>query len=206
MAGATCDVSTWNCFLYGNDPAFHAGRVGKNGKNCSAEKKKLPTQMANFAEAYPTPLERQFTRFHNPDCHQYAHLHKNKAICLIGVSPSHPAVIEGIVSVRFGKAASTNEAAGKRKRGALGLRVDTPICTLMTREGNEFHISARVNCDLVEVNNRLDTDPCLVSSDPEMSGYLCIGIVRDIAANTDRCFPGFVKLSDVSKFVPAEDS
>lgn len=163
--------------------------------------------MAKFLDSYPTPLERQFTRFHNPECNQFAHLHKNKAICLIGVSPSHPAVLEGVTSVQFGKAASTNEALGKRKRGALGLRTDTPICSLTTAGGNVYQITARVNCDLVEVNHRLDSDPFLVSSDPEMSGYLCIGIVRDIAADPVKCFPGFNKLSDVAKFVPAaEDS
>jgi hypothetical protein len=162
--------------------------------------------MASFSEAYPNPLERQFTRFYNTQHNQFAHIHKNKAICLLGLTPSHPAVQEGVVSVEFGKAASTNEALGKRKRGALGLRADTPICTITTKTGTAYPILARVNCDLVEVNRRLESQPELVSLDPETSGFLCIAIVRGLDVDTDKCFPDFVKVSDVTKFIPKEDT
>jgi hypothetical protein len=146
--------------------------------------------MASFKKVYPTPLERQFTRYYQTEKNQYAHLHKNKSVTMLGLSPSHPAVLEGITKVEFSKSASANEALGKRKRGALGLRTDTLLCTIYTKEGNEFRIDACANIDLVEINQRLVTDPNLVSKDPEGAGFLCIGLTR-LESNMDKCFPGF---------------
>jgi hypothetical protein len=146
--------------------------------------------MAQFSTVYPTPLERQFTRFYHPENHQYAHIHKNKSVTLLGLSPSHPAVNEGVTKVEFSKAASGNEALGKRKRNALGLRPDMLVCTITTVKGNEFRINACTNVDLVEINQRLASNPELVSKDPEGAGFICIGLTR-LETDMERCFPGF---------------
>ena len=146
--------------------------------------------MASFKEVYPTPLERQFSRFYHLEKNQYAHLHKNKSVTMIGLSPQHPAVVEGITSVEFSQPALANEALGKRKRGALPLRVETLLCTIRTGQGNEFKINACVNADLVEINERATRDPSVVSKDPEGAGFLCIGLTR-AEENMQRCFPGF---------------
>jgi len=121
---------------------------------------------------------------------------------MVGLSPQHPAIREGdeIVSIEFGKAVLNNEALGKRKRGAIGLRVDTPICTLTMKSGKIFSIKACVNIDLVEINHRLSTQPSLILSDPEGSGFLCIGLTR-AEGDMERCFPGFVKVSSMMKFL-----
>ena len=161
--------------------------------------------MASFASCYPSPLERQFSKFYHPELRQYAHLHKNNSVCLLGLAPDHPAVIDGIAKVEFGKAVQNNEAVGKRKRGAMGLRVDTPICKLTTVSGVTYDITAMVNVDLVEINQRLNEQPDLVSSDPEGSGFLCIALTRT-ESDMERCFPGFVKHSSMMKFIPAIDS
>jgi hypothetical protein len=155
--------------------------------------------MASFRTNYPTPLERQFTRFYNHECHQYAHLHKNKSVTMIGLSPDHPAVSAGIVRVEFSKSASANEALGKRKRGALGLRTDTIVCHIETKTGETLRIDAQVNIDLVEINSRLETQPELVSMDPEGAGFLCVGLTRT-ETDMDKCFPGFVLGGNVSTF------
>ena len=161
--------------------------------------------MASFSACYPSPLERQFAKFYHSEYRQYAHLHKNNSVCLIGLAPNHPAVIDGVAKVEFGKAVQNNEAVGKRKRGALGLRVDTPICKITTVSGVIYDITALVNVDLVEINHRLEAQPDLVSSDPEGSGFLCIGLTRT-ESNMERCFPGFTQHSTTMKFIPAADS
>jgi hypothetical protein len=155
--------------------------------------------MVSFATHYPSPLERQFTRFYSERA-QYAHLHKNKSVTIVGLSAAHPLVTAGsIVKVEYSKAALSNEALGKRKRGALGLRADTLLCNITTEDGKIHRIDACVNIDLVEINLRLATDPQLLSQDPEGAGFLCIGLTR---AQTDleKCFPGFSLGGDVLKF------
>ena len=157
--------------------------------------------MASFATTYPSPLERQFARFYNREKQQYAHLHKNNSVCMIGLAPSHPAVLAGVVNVEFAKAVSTSEAQGKRKRGALGLRTDTIVCTVTDKEGNVHRIDACVNVDLVEINQRLADEPELVSIDPEAAGFLCICLTRT-ESNMEKCFPGFTKEGDILRFSP----
>jgi|LauGreDrversion4_2_1035121.scaffolds.fasta_scaffold139129_2 hypothetical protein len=161
--------------------------------------------MASFSSSYPSPLERQFSKFYHAELRQFAHLHKNNSVCLIGLAPDHPAVIDGVAKVEFGKALENNEAVGKRKRGALGLRVDTPVCKLTTVSGIVYDITALVNVDLVEINHRLNDQPGLVSSDPEGCGFLCIGLTRT-ESNMERCFPGFLQHSSMMKFIPALDT
>lgn len=156
--------------------------------------------MSTFRTTYPTPLERQFARFYHPTSLQFAHLHKNNSVCLVGLSPTHPAVLEGVVSVEFSKAALSNEALGKRKRGALGLRVNTPLCTVTTASGSCHEIRATVNCDLVEINARLAAEPGLVSLDPEGAGFLCVGLTR-AEPDLTKCFPGFEKKGNALKFI-----
>ena len=156
--------------------------------------------MASFISNFPTPLDRQFAKFYNYDKHQYAHLHKNNSVCLIGLSTTHPAVLEGVTSVTFGKAAMTNEALGKKKRGALGLRVETLLCTITTKADKVYTINACVNVDFVEINTRIIDEPELVSEDPEMSGFLCAGLTR-AENNMDKCFPGFTKTCNMMKFI-----
>jgi hypothetical protein len=155
--------------------------------------------MASFKDVYPTPLERQFTRFYHDDKQQYAHIHKNKSVTMLGLSPMHPAVIDGVTKVEFSKAATNNEALGKRKRNALGLRPDTHLCTIQTKTGSEFKILACTNVDLVEINHRLLDHPEILSKDPEGAGFLCIGLTR-LETDMEKCFPGFTLGGAVLRF------
>ena len=161
--------------------------------------------MASFREEYPTPLERQFARYYNNECMQYAHLHKNKSVTMIGLMRNHPAVQNGVTKVEFAKAATTNEALGKRKRGAMGLRTDTLVCHIETRSGERLRIDAKVNIDLVEINQRLAEEPELVSLDPEGAGFLCVGLTR-LESDMQKCFPGFSLGGDVAKFKATDDA
>lgn len=156
--------------------------------------------MASFARDYPSPLERQFTRFYNPDG-QYAHLHKNKSVALIGLSKCHPLLASEIEKVEFSKAACSSEALGKRKRGALRLQCNTHLCSVTTSDGKIHRINAQVNVDLVEVNLRLLQEPRLLVQDPEGAGFLCVGLTR-AEPDLSRCFPNFTLSGDVMKFRP----
>jgi hypothetical protein len=155
--------------------------------------------MASFSTTFPTPLERQFARFYHEEKQQYAHLHKNKSVCMIGLAPGHHLVTAGVRRVEFSKAAQSNEALGKRKRNALGLRTDTMICTITTADGLTHRVDACVNADLVEINQRLSHQPELVSTDPEGAGLLCVALTR-AQSDMNKCFPGFSKKSDAMKY------
>ena len=163
--------------------------------------------MASFAEVYPTPVERQYTRFYNREIEQFAHLHKNNSVCMIGLTPKHPLITGSskIVSVEYSKAAASSEALGKRKRGALGLRPDTAVCTITTADGVAHRINAQVNADLVEINERLAQHPDLLVREPEGAGFLCICLTR-AESNMGKCFPGFTKEGDIMKFRNRDDS
>lgn len=152
--------------------------------------------MASFRSSYPTPLERQFGRFYRS--HQYAHLHKNNSVCLIGLAPDHPAVAEGVVSVEYSSSACSSEALGKRKRGALRLCVDTIVCTLITQLGTRHIIRAGINGDLVEINSRLSDEPNLVSIDPEGAGFICVALTRG-EADLSKCFPGYTSSGTIGE-------
>lgn len=157
--------------------------------------------MVSFIHNYPSPLEREFTRFYHDTSQQYAHLHKNKSVTMVGLSAEHSIVKQGekILKVEFAKAALSNEALGKRKRGALGLRTDTLLCHITTIDGETHRIDSQVNMDLVEINTRLENEPNLIVQDPEGAGFLCIGLIR-ADPDMQKCFPGFTRGGDVMKF------
>ena len=110
---------------------------------------------------------------------------------MIGLAPDHPAISAGITAVEFSKACLNNEALGKRKRGALGMRPKTLICTVTCADGSIHSIEALVNADLVEINHRLETQPGILQSDPEGAGFLCVALTR-AEKDMSRCFPEFV--------------
>ena len=112
---------------------------------------------------------------------------------MLGLSLDHVAIAEGIASVSFSKCALSNEALGKRKRGALKLFPDTVLCTITTREGNAFIIRSNVNVDLVEINTRLENEPNLLETDPEAAGFICVGLTRG-EDNLEKCFPNFINM------------
>jgi len=59
--------------------------------------------------------------------------------------------------------------------------------------------------DLVEMNHRLLKEPELLVNDPEGSGFLLIGLTRT-ENDMNKCFPGFLKFSNMMKYIPSSET
>ncbi|XP_066940305.1 protein Abitram-like isoform X1 [Macrobrachium rosenbergii] len=112
------------------------------------------------------------------DNHTCVLIHSNK-LCLITLSHHHPVLSEkkDIVKVNFdvGKFNRLeNQVSGKGKRGAQMIGPRSPVCKVICADGTSYTILAGVNGKLIEVNERLDTNPQLLSESPKEDGYLAI--------------------------------
>ena len=66
----------------------------------------------------------------------------------------------------------TDEIRGKKKNGALKVRPHEIVCTVECEDGREFKIRAGVGGRVIEVNERLNSDPNLIKDPGE--GFVCI--------------------------------
>eukprot|EP00953_Heterococcus_sp_UTEX-ZZ885_P037441 19234-Heterococcus_DN1.PRE.3 len=64
--------------------------------------------------------------------------------------------------------------SGKRKSGALSLAACTVVCEIELADGSKHPVYASVAGDLLEVNERLMTEPELLSSAPVGCGYIAV--------------------------------
>lgn len=116
----------------------------------------------------------------NPDSsgHTCVMVHTNK-LCLITLSHVHPILAEKKeiteVSYNVGKFNRLeNQVSGKGKRGAQLMGVQSSVCIITCSDGSKYNILAGVQGKLVEVNERLVTQPQLVSEHPDAEGYLAV--------------------------------
>jgi hypothetical protein len=135
---------------------------------------------------YLSYTERYFKRYYKLDV-KYSfndHLvlmHSNKvAVCTI--APSHPALDTlkyKIDRVDFIQEVS-NEMSGKHKHNAKNLNVLQPLCKIYCNKLEEnmqecyFVVYSCLNAKLLEINEKLLTNPGLLQSKPATEGYLAI--------------------------------
>ncbi|XP_050717685.1 uncharacterized protein LOC126999294 [Eriocheir sinensis] len=105
-------------------------------------------------------------------------VHTNK-LCLVTLSPRHPALAPGMeitkVSYNVGRFNRLdNQVSGKGKRGAQMMGPQSPVCVITCADGSQHTVLAGVHGKLVEVNERLVTNPKLLSECPEGEGYLAV--------------------------------
>lgn len=110
--------------------------------------------------------------------HTCVMVHTNK-LCLITLSHRHPVLAEKKeiteVSYSVGKFNRLeNQVSGKGKRGAQLMGLQSSVCIITCSDGTRYNILAGVQGKLVEVNERLLTQPQLVSSHPNAEGYLAV--------------------------------
>lgn len=113
----------------------------------------------------------------------YVARHHN-GICVVCLSPQHPAVVEGseVVQVEFRPA--SRQVVGKKKRGGVFLEPDSRLATITTKTGISYTAHAAVRGILVETNLQLREKPGLVSSHPLTNGYLAVVLPRPTERNT----------------------
>lgn len=120
------------------------------------------------------------TASYGPDSsgHVCVMVHTNK-LCLVTLSPKHPALAPGQeitqVSYEVGKFNRLeNQVSGKGKRGAQMMGPQSPVCIITCADGSRHTVLAGVHGKLVEVNERLLTNPQLLSEQPDAEGYLAV--------------------------------
>lgn len=129
---------------------------------------------------YPTVVERFFTKHYHcrsDEAIDEAHtiLYHSNRICLIGLADTHVAVKKGIQSISFdigGCDRSKNQVIGKSKRGGMLLQANSCIAKVICNDGTEYKVVSSINGKLVEVNDRLLTDPTLIGKDGD--GYIAV--------------------------------
>ena len=139
---------------------------------------------------YLSYTERYFKRYYKLDvkypCNDHLILmHSNKvAVCTI--ASSHPALdttkykidrVEYIQEV-------SSEMSGKHKHNAKNLNVLQPLCKIYCSKLNEnmeecyFVIYSCLNAKLIELNEKLLTEPTILQNKPLTEGYLAIMMIK----------------------------
>ncbi|KAG6623195.1 protein fam206a-like [Phytophthora cinnamomi] len=126
-----------------------------------------------------TMIERYYTEMFSCDTNgkpmedQYVHMHSNR-LCVVGVAESHPVMQEEIMSVEFAQSVLDSRVTGKKKKGGQFMLPKTVLCVLKCKSGHEFTLYSCIRGALIEVNERLQTEPELLKQKNQSDGYLVI--------------------------------
>jgi len=107
---------------------------------------------------------------------QYVNQHSN-GLYMVGIAPTHPIVTKGIniTSLDFNVGYDLLErVSGKYKRGAPHLQQSTSLCTVCMEDDSEYTLYICVSGNLLEVNERLVSNPELLVSKAGTEGFLAI--------------------------------
>jgi len=67
---------------------------------------------------------------------------------------------------------SNNRVSGKRKRGAQWLNPSSPLCLIYCSDGSQYTVYCGVRASLVEMNDRLLSNPDLLLRRYKTEGYV----------------------------------
>jgi len=140
-----------------------------NGEEVSQEKENAVESKVDVKASLPSP---------DNTGHTCVMVHTNK-LCLLTISHRHPVLAEKkeITKINFdvGKFNRLeNQVTGKGKRGAQQIGLRSPICIISCSDGSQYTVLAGVHGKLVEVNERLVSNPRLLSERPNAEGYLAV--------------------------------
>lgn len=138
-------------------------------------------------DTFPSVVDRYYTKyfyFRNGNANE-AHtlLSHSNGICLVGLDSTHIAVKKGIVSLTFDIGnfdRSKNQVSGKSKRGAMHLQSTSCVAIVTCADDSTYRIASAVQGKLVEVNERLLSNPQLIGKDGD--GYVAV-----ILPKLDKC-------------------
>lgn len=149
---------------------------------------------------YPSVVERYYTKyyyFRNDNINE-AHtlLSHSNGICLVGLANTHIAVRKGIKSLSFDVGnfdRSKNQVSGKGKRGAMNLQNTSCLAVITCEDESEYRISSTIQGKLIEVNERLLSNPKLIGQDGH--GYIAI-----VLPKLERCKELLEKLATEEEY------
>lgn len=149
--------------------------------------REIPCILGKFDPNYPSVVDRFFTKYYyicdnNADKVQTVLFHSNR-ICLVGLDESHMAIKKGIQSINFDIGncdRSKNKVSGKGKKGAMNLQPTSTLAIITCDDGTQHKIISCITGKLVEVNDRLLTNPKLIGQDG-------VGYVAVILPKIEKC-------------------
>jgi len=106
-------------------------------------------------------------------------MHSNR-LCLIGLSDKHPIITKSktIAKVNFELGPNCNRlentVSGKGKRGAQILGKISAVCEVQCTDGSSYIVQAGVRGKLVEINDRLLSNPQLAATHAQSEGFLAV--------------------------------
>ncbi|KAK9702807.1 Glycine cleavage H-protein [Popillia japonica] len=113
------------------------------------------------------------------DIHQKVGFHTNR-VCLLSLAENHPIRKEdkNISRINF-KVSETldrlqNKVSGKSKRGAQKLHKSSIICYIECSDDTNYPVYSCVEGKLVEINDKLITNPNLLKAKPDSDGYIAL--------------------------------
>lgn len=104
-------------------------------------------------------------------------MHSNR-VMIITLAKSNVYLKKGVKEVNFKVTGNTNrlenKVRGKRKHGGQFLGINSPLVRLVLESGEEVVIPSAIRGKLIEVNQRLVTNPELLRTNTNTDGYLAI--------------------------------
>lgn len=141
--------------------------------------KEVPSIIEDIDTNLQSVVDRYFTRYYLLKNEKAEEVHSilfhSNRICLVGLAPDHIAFKKGIKSVNFNVGnvdRSLNQVSGKRKKGAMNLQPTSTLAIVECNDGTEYKIVSCVTGKLIEINERLVTNPELIQM--EGDGYVAI--------------------------------
>lgn len=130
-------------------------------------------------DSYPSVVDRYFGKhyYFRNDSIDEAHivLNHSNGICLVGLADTHVAVKKGIKSISYDVGnfdRSKNQVVGKAKRGAMNLQPQSCLAIITCQDGTTYRVVSVIQGKLVEINERLLTNPELIGIDGD--GYIAV--------------------------------
>lgn len=135
-------------------------------------------------------LNRYFTQYFNVALKgraghdQYVRKHSNQ-LCVVGLATTHSVMNQNdvtVTNVSFNKENKGKEGSqvrsinmsGKKKKGAPRMQSNTFLCHLTCSDGTEYGVWGAVPGLLLEVNERLLSEPDLIRTHADTIGFIAI--------------------------------
>lgn len=149
---------------------------------------------------YPTVVDRYFGKhyYFRNDSIDEAHivLNHSNGICLVGLADTHVAIKKGIKTITYDVGnfdRSKNQVTGKAKRGAMNLQPNSCLAIITCQDDTTYRIESVVQGKLVEINERLLTNPELFGIEGE--GYVAV-----VLPKLNHCKPQLDKLATEEEY------
>ncbi|CAI5445230.1 unnamed protein product [Caenorhabditis angaria] len=127
--------------------------------------------------SYASVVDRIYKRHASEKYSNISYLHHPSGVTVVvlrEIPESEVISVEYGATKKHGVDRSNVAVVGKGKKGGVVLQTDTKLCTIKCADGSEITVRSGVKGTLVEMNDRLKTQPDLIRTAPENQGYIAV--------------------------------